>query len=170
MKSYELRFETYSPVMFITDIPTSIIFLEIIQRIFSVSPLSSQYKGWIEWRFITCREVFIKKSPCSPRTHQSIVRFTKCPWKKYSRKILIPNKNKISFFRTTQEILLPEVRKWGSSPSSSEDKATNVKERKSKIVRRENGRDLKHDIVNQWKLSSVDFVSEINGRGENWSV
>lgn len=88
------------------------------------------------------------------------------PLKKYSRKILIPNKNKISFFRTTQEILLPEVRKWGSS-SEEEDKATNVKERKSKIVRRENGRDLKHDIVNQWKLSSVDFVSEINGRGEN---
>lgn len=105
--------------------------------------------------------------PKNPPIHSSVHQM---PLKKYSRKILIPNKNKISFLRTTREILLPEVRKWGSSPSSSEDKATNVKERKSKIVRRENGRDLKHDIVNQWKLSSVDFVSEINGRGENWSV
>lgn len=103
--------------------------------------------------------------PKNPPIHSSVHQM---PLKKYSRKILIPTKNKISFLRTTQENLLPEVRKWGSS--SSEDKAPNVKERKSKTVRRENGRDLKHDIVNQWKLSSLDFVSEINGRGENWSV
>lgn len=140
--------------MFIADIPSTCIFLKTIQRIFSFSPLCSQYKGWVKRRLFTCIKGFIKKPLCSPRTHQSIVVITKCPWKfikknpkgKAVADEFSPKKPK----KCRRRDFSPEVETvWnvGKCDSSAKEKAKEIEEKKRKMVRREKNRDLRLNIV-----------------------